>query len=117
MRDRTNMGRRVAFLVAFWVALIVAAGCASSQRAQLRTATDSYASIVSTLADFRTAGLIDDAQAAAIDVWRSAARTALDEWRIALEAGTSEECAVENYNRAMKALTDAILAAEGHNDG
>ncbi len=116
MRKRIDVGRRVSFLLALWLALMVVAGCASSQRAQLRTATDAYASTVSMLADLRSAGLIDDAQAARIDVWRAAARAALDAWRAALESGEPETSAVENYNRAMAALTKALMDVEARND-
>jgi len=65
-----------------WTALLILAaalGCAS-QRAQLATAADTYATTLNVLADARRAGLIDDQQAAEIERWRVVARAALDAW-------------------------------------
>jgi outer membrane murein-binding lipoprotein Lpp len=112
MRHKTRVLVFIMTLAAVGSALMVVAGCTSSARAQLRTATDGYASTVNVLADLRNAGLIDQSQAAKIEVWRSVARAALDEWRAALEAGEPETSAIETYNTVMAALTKAIMDVE-----
>lgn len=92
------------------VLVAVACGCAApSQRAQLRTAGDVYATTLNVLADYRRAGLIDAERGAEIEQWRVAARAGLDAWRQALDEGDS---AVQSYNRAIGELTRALLMAE-----
>ena len=104
--------KRAAVATCVVVLVALAYGCtlnAPSQGAQLRTAGDAYATTLNVLADYRRAGLIDDEQAAEIELWRAAARAGLDAWRQALDEGDS---AVQSYNRAIGELTRALLMAE-----
>jgi len=102
--------RTIAISMTFWL-VVAALGCAS-QRAQLATAADTYATTLNVLADARRAGLIDDRQAAEIERWRVAARAALDAWRVAVETGAPADSAIQRFNEAMRALTDMMLQAE-----
>ena len=98
-------------MVLVWIALLAALGCAS-QRAQLATAADTYATTLQVLADARRAGLIDDQAAARIEEWRAVAREALDAWRLADETGAPAEDAIQRFNEAMRVLTRAVIEAE-----
>ena len=91
--------------------IVLSLGCAS-ERAQLATATDAYATTLQVLADARQAGLVDDAAAAEIETWRATARDALDAWRVALEAGEQTDGPVQRFNQAMRSLTQALMAAQ-----
>ncbi len=98
--------------------LIVAlvAGCVSPA-AQLRTATDTYATTLHALADLRRTGYIDDAEAARIESVRVVARAALDTWRSALEAGAPDPEAIATFGDALADLVGARTELEArHND-
>jgi methionine synthase I (cobalamin-dependent) len=84
----------------------------ASQAGALRTATDAYASTVSTLAQYRQAGLISDQAAAKIETARQAARTALDVWRLAVQAGVSPAAPAADFQSAMIELSRLLLAAQ-----
>lgn len=91
----------------------LAVGCAGmSPEARLLAATDTYTATVNLLAECRRAGLIDAEEAAHIEVWRAAAREALDEWRLAFDEGRVPESAVDTFAGAADALADALARAE-----
>jgi len=99
------------------IPLIVLAGCASVQtpRERFRVAADAYAAAMETLAEYRSAGLIDDEAAARIEVCRRLARAALDAWHAAIKAGGDPSASIQQFSGALQKLLDEQLKAELEN--
>ena len=104
----------VAVLGLLLAVLASTSGCAAfrSPRAQVHAAADGFGSLVRLLNEYDRAGLIEPDRAERIGVWMRAGYAALDSWAEAVMSEQPPDTAMEAYNRAVAALTAAILEAE-----
>ena len=106
-------------MAALVILAFLVAGCPTtpSSRRSLVVATETYAAVMETLAEYRRAGLIDDETAAQIEQHRRRARAALDAWRDAELAGGSTAHYVEVFDGALTELIEAEIAAREQEAG
>ncbi len=92
-------------IVPLALVVCVLASCAFMQKpTTLRTAVDVYATTLTTLAEYRAAGLLSDSAVERISEAAPLVRSALDEWRTALEEDRSVSEAVASYTVGMAVL-------------
>ena len=111
MRMKTSI--TVAALAVLMVAMMAPAGCGTpNSRTALRASADIYASTIRLLAEYRNAGLIDDAAAERIEQARQLARSALEAWyAVEITGGDPAQC-IADFNRSLSQLFAERIAAE-----
>lgn len=93
------------------VILLILTAC-SGQKMAVKSAADTKAATMQLLADYRRAGLIDDEEALLIEKHRKAAQKALERWAEAVENNEGPERAIQNFNKAMRVLSQELFKVE-----
>ncbi len=89
--------------------VLMLCGCANDAQ-RFMSADATYKANLQALIDLRPTGAIDDATALRIEVYRKAARAALDEWETDLLEGR-ESGAAAAFSRALRMIVAARLEA------